>query len=49
MPRSNPNYLFLEPCTVTEIITITNTLASTSGVGLDGFSSNIKECHILYS
>ena len=42
MPSSDPNSLFFEQCTVTEVITTTKTLASTSGVGLDGFSSNIK-------
>ena len=33
MPSPNPNSLFREPCTVTELITTTNNLASTSGVG----------------
>ena len=37
MPSPNHNSLFLDPFTVNEIITTTNTLASTSGVGLDGF------------
>ena len=48
MPSPNPNSLFLEQCTVTEIITTTNTLASTSGVPLAGFSSKIMKSVILF-
>ena len=47
MPSPNPNLLFLEPCTVTEIITTINTLASTD-VGLHGFSSKIIKNVISY-
>ena len=41
MPSPNPNSLLLELCTVTKILNTTNTLASTSDVGLEGFSSKI--------
>ena len=41
MPSPNPDSLFLEPGHVTEIITTINTLATSSGVGMDGFSSKI--------
>ena len=41
MPSSNPHSLFLEPCSPTEIINITNSLRNCKGTGLDGYAVKV--------
>jgi hypothetical protein len=41
MPSPNVHSLFVEPCTEAEIICITNNLATTKGIGLDGYSIKV--------